>query len=49
MYYFGYGVEKDWQKSRELYKVAAKTNKDAALLLQELEDELGEQKNDDPY
>ena len=51
MYYFGYGVDKDWEKSRELYKkAAAKKDKNAELLLKELEDEMKEQnKTDDPY
>jgi len=50
MYYWGYGVEKDWEKSRELYREAAKTNKNAELLLKELEDEMkGLDNTDDPY
>ncbi|KAJ7387163.1 hypothetical protein OS493_004129 [Desmophyllum pertusum] len=51
MYYYGYGVDKDWEKSRELYKkAAAKKDKNAELLLKELEDEMKEQnKTDDPY
>lgn len=50
MYYFGYGVEKNWEKSRQLYKEAAKSNQHAELLLQELEHEMENlDKNDDPY
>ena len=50
MYYWGYGVDKDWEKSRALYREAAKTNKNAELLLQELEDEMkGQNNTDDPY
>lgn len=50
MYYFGYGVDKNWEKSRELYREAAKENKNAELLLQELEDEMKNLNNtDDPY
>ena len=50
MYYFGYGVEKDWEKSRQLYKEAAKNNQHAELLLQELEHEMKSlDKTDDPY
>lgn len=41
MYYNGLGVEKDLQKAKELYGKAAKTNKNAQLLLQELENEIG--------
>ena len=49
MYYWGYGVHKDWEKSRELYREAAKTNKNAELLLKELEDEIKVKNNtDDP-
>ncbi|CAH3110679.1 unnamed protein product [Porites lobata] len=49
MYYWGYGVDKDWEKSRELYREAAKTNKNAELLLKELEDEIKAKNNaDDP-
>ena len=49
MYYWGYGVDKDWGKSRELYREAAKTNKNAELLLKELEDEIKAKNNaDDP-
>lgn len=50
MYYYGYGVDKNWEKARELYKEAAKENKNAELLLQELEDEMKDlDKTDDPY
>ena len=50
MYYFGYGVEKNWEKSRQLYKEVAKSNQHAELLLQELEHEIENlDKNDDPY
>jgi len=50
MYYFGYGVDKNWEKSRELYREAARENKNAELLLQELEDEMKNlNKTDDPY
>lgn len=50
MYYYGYGVDKNWEKARELYKEAAKENKNAELLLQELEDEMKNlDKTDDPY
>lgn len=50
MYYFGYGVDKNWEKSRELYRDAAKENKNAELLLQELEDEMKNlNKTDDLY
>ncbi|XP_078363049.1 uncharacterized protein LOC144647166 [Oculina patagonica] len=50
MYYYGYGVDKNWEKARELYKQAAKENKNAELLLQELEDEMKNlDKTDDPY
>lgn len=49
MYYWGYGVDKDWEKARELYREAAKTNKNAELLLKELEDEIKAKNNtDDP-
>lgn len=49
MYYWGYGVDKDREKSRELYREAAKTNKNAELLLKELEDEIKAKNNaDDP-
>ena len=47
MYYWGYGVDKNWEKSRELYKEAAKNNTNAQLLLQELEDELKAINNSD--
>lgn len=50
MYYYGYGVEKNWEKSRELYREAAKESKHGELLLQELEDEMKDlNKTDDPY
>ena len=47
MYYWGYGVDKDWEKSKELYREAAKTNQNAQLLLQELEDEMKAKNNPD--
>ena len=47
MYYWGYGVDKNWEKSRELYQEAAKNNTNAQLLLQELEDELKAINNSD--
>ena len=37
MYYNGLGVEKDLDKAKELYKLAAKTDKNAEILLKELE------------
>ena len=50
MYYYGYGVEKNWEKARELYREAAKESKHGELLLQELEDEMKNlNKTDDPY
>ena len=38
MYFTGFGVPEDWKKAKELYQKAAKTNRNARLLLQELED-----------
>ena len=40
MYYHGLGVQKDWEKARDLYKKAAATNHNARLLLEELETEM---------
>ena len=39
MYYNGLGVEKDWNRARELYRQAAMTNKNAEALLKELEED----------
>ena len=39
MYYNGFGVEKDWNKAKELYKTASLTNTNAAALLREVEEE----------
>ena len=38
MYFTGFGVPENWKKAKELYQMAAKVNKNAQLLLQELED-----------
>ena len=38
MYFTGFGVPEDWKKAKELYQLAAKDNKNAQLLLEELED-----------
>ena len=38
MYFTGFGVPENWEKAKELYQMAAKENKNAQLLLQELED-----------
>ena len=38
MYFTGFGVPEDWKKAKELYQMAAKENRNAQLLLQELED-----------
>ena len=38
MYFTGFGVPEDWEKAKELYKMAAKESKNAQLLLQELEE-----------
>ena len=38
MYFTGFGVPEDWKKAKELYQKAAKGNRNAQLLLQELED-----------
>ena len=38
MYFTGFGVPEDWKRAKELYQLAAKDNKNAQLLLQELED-----------
>ena len=40
MYYNGLGVEKDLEKAKELYSQAAPSNKQAQLLLEELQDEM---------
>ena len=40
MYYNGLGVEKDWERAKELYSKAAPNNKQAHLLLEELQDEM---------
>ena len=45
MYYNGIGVERDISKAKELYSQAAKTNKNAQLLLQELEEEMARPKD----
>lgn len=37
MYVNGMGVDKDIQKAKELYRMAAKTDKNAEILLKELE------------
>lgn len=37
MYLNGLGVDKDVQKAKELYEMAAKTDKNAEILLKELE------------
>ena len=39
MYYSGLGVEKNWDKAKELYRAASATNENAKLLLKELEEE----------
>ena len=39
MYYNGLGVEKDWERAKELYRRAAPTNKNAAALLKEVEED----------
>ena len=46
MYYHGLGVEKDWNKAKDLYKKAAPTNHNARLLLEELEHEMKQNDND---
>lgn len=38
MYFTGFGVPEDWQKAKKLYEMAATENKNAQLLLEELED-----------
>lgn len=50
MYYNGLGVEKDWNRAKELYRKAAMTNKNAEALLKELEEDerkLSESKTED--
>ena len=37
MYYQGLGVERDVEKARQFYQTAAPTNRNARLLLEELE------------
>lgn len=37
MYYGGFGVAKDDEKAKELYRMAASEDKNAELLLKELE------------
>lgn len=37
MYYNGMGVEKDVEKAKEMYKMAAVEDKNAKVLLEELE------------
>ena len=39
MYYNGFGVEKDWNRAKELYRQAAPTNQNAAALLKEVEED----------
>lgn len=39
MYYNGLGVEKDWNRAKELYRQAAPTNQNAAALLKEVEED----------
>ena len=39
MYYNGLGVEKDWDRAKELYRQAAPTNQNAAALLKEVEED----------
>jgi len=48
LYYHGLGVEKDLAKAKELYKRAAPKNQNARLLLEELEIEEKQSKNNDP-
>lgn len=47
MYYSGMGVPKDWQKAKELYRVASDADQNAKLLLEELELEEQQQKKND--
>ena len=39
MYYGGHGVERDWAKAKEFYKMAAVTDEHAKSLLKEVEQE----------
>lgn len=39
MYYQGLGVEKDWTRAKELYRAAQGADKNAKVLLEELEQE----------
>ena len=39
MYYQGLGVEKDWMCAKELYQAAQGADKNAKVLLEELEQE----------
>lgn len=46
MYYNGIGVQKDWNKAKEWYRQAAPTNKNAAALLKEVEEDERRLKDD---
>lgn len=43
MYYNGMGVDKDLEKAKELYTLAAETDKNAATLLKELMEQQNDQ------
>ena len=46
MYYGGLGVEKDIEKAKQFYKMAANEDKNAELLLKELEMEQQKDKSE---
>ena len=46
MYYQGLGVERDVEKAKRLYQKAAPTNRNARLLLEEIEMEEQQSKNE---
>ena len=48
MYYNGLGIEKDWNRAKELYRQAAPTNKNAAALLKEIEEDERKLKEQNP-